>query len=120
MLQVIYISYVLLMILLSLMPVSGVGGREYMDKVAHAAGYGFMGILAYISFQTLGKRVIIFIFMFLLGITLEFLQLLIPGRSASVYDVLANTTGLVLSFLLCWTYSLIPNTASEDVTNIRD
>ena len=120
MLQVIFISYVLVVIFLSLIPASGMGGVEYMDKAAHASAYGFMGILAYISFETLGKRMIIFIFMFLLGISLEFLQLLVPGRSASVYDALANTTGLVLSFLLCWTYSLIPNTAPQDAAKVRD
>ncbi len=106
MLQVIYISYMLMVIFLSVIPVSAAGGVSYLDKVAHTAAYCVMGVLAYISVETLNKRVILFIFMFLLGIALEFFQLYIPGRDSSVYDAMANTAGLALSFLLCWSFPL--------------
>lgn len=109
MVQVIFISYVLLVIFLSLLPGSAVGGAEYMDKIAHAVSYGIMGVLAYIAFNTFRKRITIFIFMFLMGVSLELFQVYVPGRGASVYDAAANTAGLALSFLLCWLYTLIPN-----------
>jgi VanZ family protein len=109
MVQVIFISYVLLVIFLSLIPGPGVGGAQYLDKIAHAALYGVMGCLAYVAFDTFWKRIVIFISIFLLGISLELFQIYVPGRGASVYDVLANTSGLTLSFLLCWLYTLIPD-----------
>ena len=109
MIQVIFISYVLLVIFLSVVPQpAGIGGNN-LDKIVHAVLYGIMGVLAYTAFNTMGKRIIIFIFMFLLGISLEFFQIYIPGRDASLYDALANATGLALSFFLCWLYTIIPD-----------
>jgi len=107
MLQVIYISYVLLVIFLSVIPISAGGGVQYLDKVEHATAYCVMGVLAYISVESLNKRIILYIFMFLLGIAIEFFQMYIPGRDASVYDAMANTAGLALSFLLCWVFSIL-------------
>ncbi len=80
-----------------------------MDKIAHALSYFVMGVLAYVAFNTFRKRITIFIFIFFLGVLLEFVQIYIPGRGASVYDAAANTAGLALSFLLCWLYTLIPD-----------
>jgi VanZ family protein len=120
MVQVIFISYVLLVIFLSLIPGPGVGGGQYLDKIAHAALYAIMGVLAYIAFETFWRRIVIFIFIFLLGISLEFFQIYVPGRGASVYDVLANTSGLTLSFLLCWIYTLIPNIPPPGAGKIRE
>jgi VanZ family protein len=120
MIQVIFISYVVLVIFLSLVPSTGVGGAEYMDKIAYAVSYAVMGGIAYIAFHTLRKRILIFIFMFLLGVSLEIFQIYVPGRGASVYDVAANTAGLALSFLLCWIYTLIPNVPSEGESGVRE
>ena len=119
MVQVIFISYVLLVIFLSLVPLPPGAGGNNMDKIVHASLYGIMGVLAYIAFNTLGKRIIIFIFMFLLGVSLELLQIYIPGRDASLYDALANATGLVLSFLICWLYTIIPDIPPPGADKIR-
>lgn len=120
MIQVIFISYVLLVIFLSLVPQPAGAGGSNLDKIVHACLYGMMGVLAYIAFDTLGKRIIIFIFMFLLGVSLELLQIYIPGRDASLYDALANATGLALSFLLCWLYTIIPNSPQTGVSRTRE
>jgi VanZ family protein len=118
MVQVIFISYVLLVILLSLFPQPAGTGGGYLDKIIHASLYCVMGVLAYIAFNTLGKRIVMFLFMLLLGISLELFQTYIPGRDASVYDALANTTGLALSFFLCWLYTIIPDTQPPGTDNI--
>lgn len=120
MIQVIYISYVLLVIFLSLVPQPAGAGGSNLDKIVHACLYGIMGVLAYIAFDTLGKRIIIFIFMFLLGVLLELLQIYIPGRDASLHDALANATGLALSFLLCWLYAIIPNSPRTGADRTRE
>src|SRR3990167_9590362 len=106
MIQVIFLSYVLIVIFLSLIPGSSAGGGEYLDKIAHAVSYCIMGVLAYIAFYTFRKRITIFIFMFFLGVSLELFQMYVPGRVASVYDAAANTAGLALTLLLCWVYTL--------------
>ncbi|OGE23636.1 MAG: hypothetical protein A3J42_04020 [Candidatus Dadabacteria bacterium RIFCSPHIGHO2_12_FULL_53_21] len=120
MIQVIFLSYVLIVIFLSLIPGSSAGGGEYLDKIAHAVSYGIMGVLAYIAFYTFRKRITIFIFMFFLGVSLELFQMYVPGRVASVYDAAANTAGLVLSFLLCWIYTLIPNSPQPGADQTRE
>jgi VanZ family protein len=107
MVQVIYISYVLFIIFLSLIPMPMGGGVPYLDKVEHAVAYCVMGILAYVSVYTLRGRIILYLFMFLLGVAIEFLQLYIPGRESSLYDELANTAGLALAFLLCRAFSIL-------------
>jgi VanZ family protein len=109
MVQVIFIAYVLLVIFVSLLPQpAGIGGGN-LDKIVHVSLYFVMGVLAYIAFNTLGKRIVMFVFMLLLGISLELFQKYIPGRDASIYDALANASGLALSFFLCWLYTIIPD-----------
>ena len=107
MIQVIYISYVFFVIFLCTIPMSAGGGVHYLDKVEHAVAYCVMGILAYISVDTLNRRIVLYVLMFLLGIAIEFIQMYIPGRDASAYDAMANTAGLALSFLLCRVFSML-------------
>lgn len=109
MVQVIFISYVLLVIFISLVPQPAGAGSGNLDKIVHASLYFVMGVIAYLAFNTLGKRIVIFIFMLLLGVSLELFQMYIPGRDISLYDALSNTAGLALSFFLCWLYTLIPD-----------
>lgn len=109
MVQVIFISYVLLVIFISLVPQPAGAGSGNLDKIVHVSMYFLMGVLAYIAFNTLGKRVVMFIFMLFLGISLELFQVYIPGRDISLYDAMANTAGLALSFFLCWLYTVIPD-----------
>ena len=117
MVQVIFIAYVLLVIFLCLIPQPAGIGIGNLDKIVHVSMYFVMGVLAYIGFNSLGKRIIIFIFMFLLGVSIELLQIYIPGRDASVYDALANAAGLALSFFLCWLYTIIPDAAPPGADN---
>lgn len=107
MIQVIYISYVFFIMFLSLIPMSIGGGVQYLDKVEHLVAYCVMGVLAYVAVESLNKRIILYIFMFLLGVAIELFQMYIPGRDASVYDAMANTAGLALSFLLCRAFSIL-------------
>ena len=113
MVQVIFISYVLLVIFVSLVPQHAGAGIGILDKVIHVSLYFVMGVLAYIAFNTLRKRIVIFIFMLLLGSLLELIQRFIPGRDMSLNDALANAAGLALSFVLCWLYTVIPDTRTS-------
>ena len=65
------------------------------DKVAHFAAYLWLAILPFFAFQPPAalRRALV---MVPLGIALEFLQILVPGRTFSFGDILANVAGVVL------------------------
>jgi len=102
MLQLIFIAYVLLVIILSLIPTAALGGELHVDKIAHIIAYGIMGFLAYLSVSSVRKRFYLFFIIISLGLVLELFQLYIPGRSASFFDMIANTLGAVLGYLCAW------------------
>ncbi len=102
MLQLVFIAYALLVIFLSLIPAPSAGGGMYTDKIVHFFIYAGMAFLAYVSVQSMRRKLYLFIFILLLGISLEFFQMYIPGRDASVIDIAANTGGVLTSFFLCW------------------
>ena len=102
MLQLIFIAYVLLVIILSLIPTAALGEGLHVDKIAHIIAYGIMGFLAYLSVSSVRKRFYFFFIVISLGVLLELFQLYIPGRSASFFDILANTLGAALGYLCAW------------------
>ena len=71
-----------------------VPGYHHMDKVAHFSAYFSLAILpTFLSNNT--KHIILVIgALTLLGIGLEGLQSLLPHRSSSLYDLLANLLGV--------------------------
>jgi len=85
-----------------------IGFIEYLsyniDKVGHITLYFGFGILLYLtlsSSKNAGIREHAIIFAMILGtiygLTDEIHQLFVPGRTASIADLLANITGLVLA-----------------------
>lgn len=101
MVQLILIAYILLVILLSLAPEAGRAAEPYRDKIAHMAAYFVMGVLGYVSVNTISRKIYLFVFIIMLGGVLELVQSLVPGRSVSLIDAAANMAGAVLSFLIC-------------------
>ncbi|HOQ49569.1 MAG TPA: VanZ family protein, partial [Candidatus Kapabacteria bacterium] len=77
-----------------------------LDKLLHLVAYFFYSLLLmlfFISNFNFNKRkvlLITFVFATLYAISDEFHQSFVPGRDASVYDLLANILGISLS-LLC-------------------
>lgn len=102
MIQLILIFYILLVIALSLIPTASIGDGLHSDKLAHFIAYGVMGLLAYISVDSIRKKSYMFIFIISLGALLELFQLYIPGRSASYPDIIANTIGAILGYFIGW------------------
>lgn len=70
------------------------------DKVLHAAAYAVLGVLSCLSFKKSGlsRRVIALSFLLavIYGITDEFHQSFVPGRNATVGDVIADSVGAFL------------------------
>lgn len=102
MIQIALIGYILLVIALSLIPTPVASGGMYSDKIAHLLAYGFMGVLAFLSVRGIKRRIYLFIVIFSLGLILEIFQIYIPGRDMSLSDILANTAGAALGYLLGW------------------
>jgi len=102
MIQIALIGYILLVIALSLIPTPVASSGMYSDKIAHLLAYGVMGVLAFLSVRTKKRRIYLFIVIFSLGLILEILQNYIPGRDMSLLDILANTGGSGLGYLLGW------------------
>ena len=100
MLKIISGAYVVVVIFLSLVPVSSVISAGYSDKIAHFIAYGGMGVLAYFGTDSFKKRIYLFVSIITLGALMECLQYYIPGRSASYFDILANAAGALFGFAI--------------------
>ena len=83
-------------LVLSLGPATPQGPVEHADKLVHLAGYAtlmFWWAQLYITFP---QRVRLAAALVLLGIAIEWLQGFTPTREPDAWDVLANTTGIIL------------------------
>ena len=89
------LSYVLLVILVSLVPVSGEPSTWPVDKVGHFLAYAGMAVLALFSFSALPARLVALVAAAGLGALLEWGQSFMPGRDMSWIDELANVLGLL-------------------------
>ena len=66
------------------------------DKVYHLFAYAWLALLPFAVFQDRRAALGAALAMFVLGLALELLQSLIPGRFASGPDMLANALGVGL------------------------
>ena len=89
------LSYVLLVILVSLVPFSSEPSTWPVDKVGHFLAYAGMAVLALFSYAALPARLVALVAAAGLGALLEWGQASIPGRDMSWIDQLANVLGLL-------------------------
>lgn len=89
-------AYALLMVYLSLMPLSGPVGVEHSDKLAHLLAYGVFTLLAFMSATRQRQFLLGCVGIVLFGIAMEVLQSFIPGRQMSFWDCIANSLGVLL------------------------
>lgn len=96
--------FLLLIIILSLLPGSSIPKMKWqdfigLDKIAHFIMYGlcfYLFIKAYKMNRDNSLFYISFMGLLLLGLLLEFFQMILQaGRSFDLYDLLANVTGLL-------------------------
>jgi VanZ family protein len=96
----VFVSYAVLVAILSLQPGGGSSIGSY-DKVAHFITYGIFAALAH-RMNLLGRQYIyVCIGIVAYSGLLEIAQSLVPGREMSAFDLLANTSGVLLGALLC-------------------
>ena len=74
----------------------------FFDKILHITAYFVLSTCWLFHFRENRKsQYIAIVFVFLYGVLLEFMQgWFNPNRTKDVYDVLANSTGILISFIL--------------------
>ena len=96
------VSFFLLLALVSYLSLrSRVQGIDIQlnDKVGHALAYLALIVNGGLAF---GKKrlLLLAIGLFLFGLLIEFLQGLVPGRTSSFYDLVANSSGIVIGLAI--------------------
>jgi VanZ family protein len=82
------------------------GSRYFWDKLLHTVGYAGLGLLALRAFHggfeplRRGPTLLAGLSVILWGISDEFHQSFVPGRTASALDVCADAVGFGLAVLL--------------------
>ena len=99
-LRIIFILYVGGVTALSLTPGGGVSTPGQTDKILHFVAYTGMSFLALLAFRTRFTRAAALLFVVALGLFLEWVQLFIDGRSASLLDAVVNALGVAAGLLL--------------------
>lgn len=72
------------------------------DKLGHFLAYGSLAFWTLLSFykRTFSNSPILILLVVMYGLLMELGQLFVPGRTFSWLDLLANTLGAVLGFIL--------------------
>jgi len=96
--------WVLILVFMSLVDLKPIGQVLLQDKLMHLLGYAFlMGWFAQI-FQHSITKLLIGIALALMGVGVEYLQSMVPSRQFEFTDMLANTAGVLLAWLLSYTF----------------
>ena len=89
---------------LSLMPPkSGIELGEH-DKINHFIAYTVFSLNAGMLLDNFRKHLLILPLLVLYGLLMEYCQGFVPGRAPSWLDALANTTGVLIGFVLTMIY----------------
>ncbi|MFM1853072.1 MAG: hypothetical protein RL164_390 [Bacteroidota bacterium] len=98
--RITWIMTVIGIIILSLLPPANLNGQLIgNDKIGHHFAYAILSLNSMLVFQRWPKWLLMFT-MITFGIFLEFGQGLIPGREPSIYDALANTSGVMVGIII--------------------
>ena len=83
---------------------SGLPGLDVWDKLLHGAMYCLLGVAALVGFGRRLSSVSICALVFLLGVLLEFVQAVLPFRSFSIGDMVANGVGVGIGALVVFLF----------------
>ena len=85
---------------LSLLPATAPPGDYGFDKMAHAAGYGLLALLAHLAFEGRSAARAAALAMIPLGCLIEVAQAFVPLRYGDPWDALANSVGALAGLAL--------------------
>ena len=98
--QIIFWLFILSTVALSLMPISGQQVFEAQDKIGHATVYA---TLYFLAVQAYGHRVPLWLLaavLVIFGLSMELAQSMTSYRFGDPWDLLANTVGVVVIWLV--------------------
>ena len=98
-LQLLFVCYVVLVIVLSLQPSESASDLGLFDKLIHFAVYFLMAIVALLVFRSKGGRASALLVTFSLGAILELGQGFVIERDPSYADAVANILGALSGVL---------------------
>jgi hypothetical protein len=106
MLYILFVVWMIFLTIGSLLPSTSfptwvdLGGDR--DKVAHFVAYFVTAFLFYFAFRTRFKKTDIYAMLFAAGYgaLMELAQLLVPGRTCALGDLVANFSGVLFFFVL--------------------
>ncbi len=90
----------LLLIALSLLPPDALPSTGLWDKAGHTLAYTLLAATGSIAHRGLRAWVLVAAGLLILGAALEVVQSVLPGRVASLQDIVANAIGVALGSLL--------------------
>lgn len=80
--------------------VSGTAAENINDLFLHASGYFVAIFSGFLAFYSLKRFSVVIFFLWLFSILIELIQYFLPWRSFSLLDILANSSGLLLGFIV--------------------
>jgi VanZ family protein len=90
--------------ILSLVDLKPIEGALLQDKIMHVLAYGFlMGWFAQIYWH-LKARVLLVVVLVAMGVGVEYLQSMVSYRQFDTLDMVANTSGVLLAWLMSYTW----------------
>ncbi len=91
---------ILVIVVLSLVPGSARPHTMYPGQVEHFMAYAGTGFVSGFAYRALRERLSVWIGLAIASGLLEIMQQFVPGRSPSVFDALASTSGLTVGLIL--------------------
>lgn len=70
------------------------------DKIVHFMGYTVLAVMPVAFLELVGMGIALAASMIPMGVLLEFLQRLVPGRSFEIGDMIANSLGVIAGTML--------------------
>lgn len=85
----------IVIVVLSLLPASGLPSTDISDKIEHFVGYFALAAAGAFGFHGHRDRLILVFSLIAFGILMEIGQMVAPGRDPSVGDAIANALGVL-------------------------
>ena len=107
--QMVFVIGLLAVIALSVIPQGAMPDIGVSDKLGHIAAYAALALAGGIAYRRARSLFMLAAGLLLLGVGLELVQALLPGRLASGYDLLANMVGITLGSAAAISTNIVTN-----------
>ncbi len=101
--KLVFISFILVIVgitILSLIPPISKINLNETDKIGHFFAYAVLTLNGLMIQKYKSKKIWMILAFIIYGGLMEFLQGFVPGREVSIWDIVANTSGVLIGFAL--------------------